>query len=172
MTFEKVIIELGGNPAGRTPKAIELATQMPDAFLLFGTVEDPALCINSCKSAGIDKSRFYLDYLAWDTVTNFTCTYNRIRNLGAKELYIVTDGYHMERAMAIAKIVFTGTGINLIPSPSSPVDHKEPASRIALDKIRSWLWKLTGQILADNQVYIDRMPLYQSYYCQAQQLLK
>ena len=171
MTFEKVIIELGGNPAGRTPKAIELATQMPDAFLLFSTVEDPSLCINSCKNAGIDKSRFYLDYLAWDTVTNFTCTYDRIRNLGAKELYIVTDGYHMERAMAVAKTVYLGNGIKLIPSPSSG-GGKEPASRILVDDIRAWVWKLTGQIVADNQVYVDRMPSYQAYYCQAQQLLK
>lgn len=172
MTFDKVIIELGGNPAGRTPKAIELATQMPDAFLLFSTVEDPSLCINSCKQAGINPDRYYLDYLAWDTVTNFTCTYDRIRNLGAKELYIVTDGYHMERAMVIAKTVYLGNGVKLIPSPSSAPDHKEPASRILLDDIRSWIWKLTGQIVADNQVYIERMPIYQGYYCQAQQLQK
>jgi uncharacterized SAM-binding protein YcdF (DUF218 family) len=172
MTFDKVILELGGNPSGRTPKAIELATQMPDAFLLFSTVENPSLCIDSCKEAGISQDRFYLDYLAWDTVTNFTCTYDRILGMGAKELYVVTDGYHMERAMTIAKTVYLGNGVKLIPSPSSPVDHKEPPARILLDDVRAWIWKVSGQIIADNKVYVERMPSYQAYYCQAQQLLQ
>jgi uncharacterized SAM-binding protein YcdF (DUF218 family) len=172
MTFEKVIIELGGNPAGRTPKAIELAVQMPDAFLFFSTVEDPALCVNLCKENGISPDRYYLDYLAWDTVTNFTTSVNRILSYGCKELYIVTDGFHMRRSMSIATAVYFKKGVKLVPSQSSPADHQESKELVILDTARAWLYRFTNQILADQTVYDDRMPLYQEYYCQARQLQK
>ena len=170
MTFERVVLELGGNPAGRTPKAIELATQMPDAFLFFSTVEDPALCLNLCKQNGIASSRYFLDYTAWDTVTNFTTSVNRILGYGCKELYIVTDGFHMKRTMRIAEAVYSNRDVKLIPSPSSPVDHEEDKKLVALDTFRAWFWRFTNQILADQTVYNTRMPHYQELYCKAKQL--
>jgi uncharacterized SAM-binding protein YcdF (DUF218 family) len=170
MTFEKVIIELGGNPQGRTPKAIELAVQMPDAFLFFSSVEDPSLCINLCKTNGISPDRYYLDYLAWDTVTNFTTSVNRILSFDCKELYIVTDGSHMLRAMSIATAVYFQKGVTLVSSPSSPADHQESKKLVIEDTARAWLWRFSNQILADQTVYNERMPVYQELYCQAKQL--
>jgi uncharacterized SAM-binding protein YcdF (DUF218 family) len=170
MTFEKVILELGGNPAGRTPKAIELAVQIPDSFLFFSSVEDPALCLNLCKDNGISPDRYYLDYLAWDTLTNFTTSVDRILGYDCKELYIVTDGSHMLRAMSIATAVYFKRNVTLIPSPSSAANPEKSKNLVIEDTLRAWLWRFTNQILADQTVYNCRMPIYQELYCQAKQL--
>jgi uncharacterized SAM-binding protein YcdF (DUF218 family) len=170
MTFEKVILELGGDPQGRTPKAIELAAQMPDAFLFFSSVEDPALCINLCAQNGISPDRYYLDFLAWDTVTNFTTSVNRILGYGCKELYVVTDGFHMLRSMSIATAVYFKKNVKLVPSPSSPADYQESTKLVIEDTARAWLYRFTGNTLFYQQVYDDRMPLYQELYCKARQL--
>jgi uncharacterized SAM-binding protein YcdF (DUF218 family) len=170
MTFNKVIIELGGNAQTRMPKTVELATSMPDAFVLVSSEENPSYCLSELKAGGINPDRFYLDYTAWDTVTNFTCTVRRIKNLGCKELYIVTDGFHMRRALCIAKAVYFRSGISLKAAPATPVDHKEKLGLIILDSLRAWLWRFTGQILASQSVYDDRVTGLQNDYYTARQL--
>ncbi len=170
MTFEKVILELGGNPTTRMPKTIELAQAMPDAFVLVSSEGDPAYCLNALKSGGIDPNRFYLDYTAWDTVTNFTCTVKRIQSLGCKELYIVTDGFHMLRSMSIATAVYFKTGVKLTPQPATPADHQEDKKLVIEDTARAWLWRFTNQLLADQTVYDNRVAGLQNDYYTARQL--
>jgi uncharacterized SAM-binding protein YcdF (DUF218 family) len=172
MTFEKVILELGGNPTTRMPKTIELAQAMPEAFVLVSSEGDPAYCLNALKSGGIDPNRFYLDYTAWDTVTNFTCTVKRIQSLGCKELYVVTDGFHMLRSMSIATAVYFKTGIKLIPQPATPADHQEDKKLVIEDTARAWLYRFTGNTLFYQQVYDDRIGYLQDCYYQARQLQK
>ena len=166
--FEKVVLELGGN-VGRLPHAIDLAKQN-DAFLLVSSEGDPAQCLNLIRSAGIPADRFYLDYTAWDTLTNFTCTYRRIRDYGTKTLWVVTDGFHMKRSMRIADAVYFRRDINLIASPSSPADHQEDPGLVRDDTIRAWIWRATNYITAVQNVYDDRIGYLQDCYYQAREL--
>ena len=49
---------------------------------------------------------------AWDTVTNFTTTYAWLKEkYDPKTIWIVCHGFHMERAMAIAKAVYWRRGV-------------------------------------------------------------
>jgi uncharacterized SAM-binding protein YcdF (DUF218 family) len=170
MTFEKVILELGGNSTTRMPKTIELAQAMPEAFVLISSEGEPSYCLSALKTGGIDPDRFYLDFTAWDTVTNFTCTIRRIQSLGCKELYIVTDGFHMLRALSVATAVYFKTGIKLRPKPATPRDHHEAFTLVLFDSLRAWFWRFTNQILSDQTVYNDRVGGLQNDYYTARQL--
>ena len=146
----KLILHLGGNPS-RADKAIKLANSNPSALILISSESgDP---VQYYVDRGIDEERIYQDITAWDTLTNFTATYKRVRETFDPDvLYIVTDGFHMERSMRIANAAYFLSGVELVPSPSSPIDFKEESKYVVGDTIRSWIWKLTGITLYKEEV--------------------
>ena len=167
----KVILELGGNPAVRAPFAVNLLAETPDAHLIFSTDENPALCVQLLKDKGLFGSgRYTFDYRAWDTVSNFTATKELVMGYKPSELYVVTDGYHMPRAMAIATAVYSLSGVTITPKPASSGGNPEPQNLIEADKARAWGWRSTGQLLMDTSVYNPRMKQYQEYYYQMRKL--
>ena len=165
------ILELGGNPA-RLQKVIELAAQYPEANIVISSEAPAQQVIGIMDAAGIPHGRWILDYTAWDTVTNFTCTLPILKRSNTDTVFVVTDGFHMKRAMRIADAVYFKSGITPIAQPSSPVDHNEDPKLVRLDTARAWLWRATNQLLADQKVYDDRMPYFLEQYAIARTLLQ
>jgi vancomycin permeability regulator SanA len=143
----KTIIELGGN-ARRLNKAIEIYRQHPDALILVSSEGQPELCVKMLKDAGVPESNYIFDFSAWDTVTNFTETYNYIRKRGTKTLFVVTDKFHMPRAMAIANIVYLFIGVKLVACESLEGDLSRVESKAKVQEavIRTTLWKFLGYL--------------------------
>ena len=165
----KVIISLGGNIA-RLDKAIELTRENPGSFLLVSSKGDPAALMQKIQASGLNPSRVSLNYLAWDTVTNFTNTKPVVDSLSPDELMVVTDGFHMLRSMTIARLVYFGSKTAVTAHPSSPKDREESKKLVLLDALRSVLFRLTGQTLYDQKVYDDRMPYFFDCYYVARKL--
>ena len=154
-----IILELGGNTA-RLNTVVQLAQQYPDAKIIISSEGSPDFVVGFFDASNITRDRFLLDFNAWDTVTNFTTTKRLIRGYNPSKLFVVTDNFHMRRAMAIAGAVYWLSGIRLVPVPymgSEPHDP-EPDSLVRYDKWRAWLWRLTGILKYDPAVKDQRMP--------------
>ena len=141
------IIHLGGN-VQRLNKAIETYHQNPGAFIIISSEDGTQQCVNKLKAAGIPNTDYVFDFNAWDTVTNFTATFDYIRKRGTKTLFVVTDKFHMPRAMAIAKIVYLFTGIKLVACESLEGDLSRVESKAKVQEavIRTTLWKFFGYL--------------------------
>jgi len=154
-----IILELGGN-AARLYKVIELAEEHTCAEVIVSSEGSPDHVVSLLRGAGINDDRFLLDFKAWDTVTNFTETVKLIKSFKPKNLYVVTDQFHMKRSMAIARAVYFLSGIRIIPSPymgSEPHDPENP-KYVRDDRFRAWLWRLTGYLKYYPNVKEARMP--------------
>ena len=158
-----VILELGGN-VNRMQTVKKLATENKTAKIIVSSESPPTAVVDILSSAGLGYTRFLLDYNAWDTVTNFTQTVKLIKLYQPKRLFIVTDYFHMRRAMAIATPIYALSGIELVPVPfmGGDIHYKEPLKLILEDAGRALLWKLTGHLIYDKKVKEDRMPGYQA----------
>jgi hypothetical protein len=99
-------------------------------------------------------------YWAWDTLTNFTLTRKLIRSRGTKHLFVVTDQYHMRRAMVIAKIVyaFTGVTVHAATHKTAEPGRVEPLFQVIKDGARAVVWKLFKLTLYDPFIKRKRMP--------------
>ena len=157
--MSNVILELGGNP-NRLDKAIEVFKQNPDSIIVISTEGSLKFCIDKLKSAGIPDNQYIFDYNAWDTVTNFTETYNLIKSKTPQKLFVVTDQFHMKRSLIIANTIYFFTGIDIVPCPYIGGDLQivESDSLIWGDFARSLIWKLTGYLFYDPSVKNERMP--------------
>ena len=159
MTLMNLILELGGNPA-RLYRVIELAHQYPDTKIIVSSEGDPIGVHDMLEAAGITPDRYIYDFHAWDTVTNFTETIELVKSFNPAVVFVVTDKFHMRRAMAVAHAVYFWTGITVIPEPylgSEPHDP-EPTSLVRQDRFRAWFWKLTGYLKYYPDVKNARMP--------------
>jgi len=165
-----IILELGGN-ISRLQKVIELAAKFPDSPIVISSEGSAQEVISTMDAASIPRNRWTLDYTAWDTVTNFTCTLPLLRKLNTDKVLVVTDGFHMKRAMRIATAVYFNNGLTPVAQPSSPVDHEEDPKLVHFDTARALLWRATNQLLVDQKVYDDRMPYYLEQYRIAETLL-
>ena len=165
----KVILELGGNVA-RMDKAVELAAANPDSHLIVSSESDPAGCLRKIQAAGLDPSRYTLDYTAWDTVTNFTNTKRIVDALAPDELVVVTDGFHMPRSMTIGRIVYFGSKTKLSAHPSSPKDRDESKRLVLWDATRAAISRFLGNTIYDQAVYDGRIGYFFEWYYQARKL--
>jgi len=140
--MRKLILHLGGGMS-RADKCIQLANIHPDAMILVSS--EGGNPIEYYSQRGIDPNRVFLDYAAWDTVTNFTHTFRRVKKeFRAQKVFVVTHTFHMKRSMRIADAVYWMTGITPIPSPAGGSTNPEPENYVRDDTIRAWVWRLTG----------------------------
>lgn len=153
------VLCLGGN-IDRLPHACRVAQTFPGSVLIISSEDDPERCLQIALSAGLPRERIHLDYTAWDTCSNFWCTSHRIKRLGTTDLHVVTDGFHMRRAIGIARIVYAFTGIRCHPEPSS-IGNPEPWRLTREDWLRALVWRLTGYQHKWKDVYEQRMPYYE-----------
>jgi uncharacterized SAM-binding protein YcdF (DUF218 family) len=165
----KVVLSLGGN-INRLDTSIELVKQNPGSYLFISSESDPAACLQKVHDAGLDPTRVFLNYYAWDTVTNFTNTKRPLSTLNPDEILVVTDGYHMLRAMTIGRIIYFGSNVKLTEHPSSPKDHSEPLAEVITDAIRALISRFLGMTIFSQNVYDDRIPYYYDCYYVARTL--
>jgi uncharacterized SAM-binding protein YcdF (DUF218 family) len=154
-----IVLHLGGNP-NRTYKAAEIATRFPLTKVIVSSEGSIGQVLDIYKEKGLTQERIDLDFNAWDTVTNFTETANKIKLYQPKKLYVVTDAFHMRRSLTIAQICYFNTAVEVIPCSSvynSP-NIKEPISLILTDAAQASIWKMTGRLLYDAKVKTDRWP--------------
>ena len=140
--MRRLILHLGGG-MDRADKCVQLANIYPDAMILVSSEGgDP---LKYYTDRGVDPSRVFLDYDAWDTVTNFTHTFERVKKqFRAQLVFVVTHDFHMKRSMRIADAVYWMRGIKAVPAPSGGPDREEPENYVRDDTIRAWVWRLTG----------------------------
>jgi hypothetical protein len=154
--MSKVILQLGGN-VHRMDTGLKLLLEHSDAIMIISSELPVDECLSKLKAAKIPKERFIFDYQAWDTVTNFTMTYPKIRDMGVKELYVVSDLFHIPRVQAICESIYLGRDVVKNYIAHGTDNHKEV---IWYDLCRALLWRFTGYLLYDNKTKNDRMPLY------------
>lgn len=154
-----IILHLGGN-ANRVEKTIEVYKEHPEAKIVISSEGAPQYIYDQLVGAGIDTKQFVFDFNAWDTVTNFTETFSFIEDRAPKNLYVVTDKFHMRRSMAIAKMVYLFEPISLIACPymGGDTSRTEPFRLVLEDAGRSLVWKMSGYLIYDKKVKADRMP--------------
>jgi hypothetical protein len=155
MVMKKLILHLGGR-LGRADKCIELAKQFKDAVILVSS--EGGNVLEYYTDRGIESSRVVHDINAWDTVTNFTDTYKRVKEeFQADEVYVVTDSFHMRRSMLIAEAVYWAKGITAIPcSAGDSISTVESDNLVISDAIRAWVWRLTGLLFYWKDVRKER----------------
>jgi uncharacterized SAM-binding protein YcdF (DUF218 family) len=154
--MKKLILHLGGG-LDRANKCAQLAHQYPDVPIFVSSEGGPpeTRIIDYYKNLEINSDRIFLDYDAWDTVTNFTHTFERIKKeFNPKEIFVVTHDFHMNRSMRIANAVYFLNGIKPIASPSGgpnpygpEYNFTEPDKIIIEDTIRAWIWRFTGILI-------------------------
>ncbi len=106
-----------------------------------------------------NKNPVYHHREAWDTVTNFTTTYQFIKEkYDPKIIWIVCHGFHMERAMAIAKAVYWWRGVQLIPTPCSVGERDQNPDLVVQDTWRAWVWRFTGILFYWESLRDPRKP--------------
>jgi len=155
--MKKLILHLGGGWRTRAEKCIELANHYKDAKILISSESPNAL--DYYYQQGIPEDRVYHDTIAWDTVTNFTHTLNLIRReYEPEEILVVTHGFHMKRAMAIAKAVYSWRGIKITPIKAD--QSPEINDYVLQDAFRAWFWRFTGVLLYWKSVRDKRAKTY------------
>ncbi|NJL83607.1 MAG: YdcF family protein [Chloroflexaceae bacterium] len=95
------------------------------------------------QEANINKRPYY-DFCATDTVTNFTCTVDKLIQKKVARVYLITSDYHMNRSKLISILVFGSRGIVVDSiSVSSQTDYVEPRIKLFRDYIRCIVWIFT-----------------------------
>ena len=128
-----LILQLGGNDRTRTPVAQALQDETGWPIL-----------ISSANQAYIAKqyegrTNWEHDTEAWDTVTNFTCTWRKLRRYD--HVHVVTDPFHMERSMGIARAITKWTGVKVHAHPTSNPKTKDESTYTKQDVARAHLWR-------------------------------
>ena len=163
-----VILSLGGNPA-RMDTAISLCEAYAGSHLVVSSESPADVVLQKLNASSLTPDRYTIDESAWDTVTNFTNTMPLVKRLGATELWVVTDGFHMLRSMCIANLIYFKSGISVSAHPSSPVDHQESKRLVLFDTFRAAVSRFLGNTIYTQQVYDDRVAIFYNDYYTARQ---
>lgn len=151
----QAILVLGGNK-----KRFEFAAQFshlyPDLNILvsagYSRFEQNRAIF---KQANVSDQKVDYDFCPTDTVTNFTCSIDYLRDHNIQHIYLITSDYHMTRSRAIGTLVLGSRGIAMTPvSVRSKGRIKETKIRVIRDCIRSLVWILTGRSGASFEQYL------------------
>ncbi len=134
----------------RSQSALLLWRDRPGAYLVLqGNAEYQAITYNHLKDRQLwprDSSRVIRLLPACDTVGLVTHLARLVETWPKPgRITIVTAPTHMDRTMAIARIVYAGTGWQVEGSDADTGDLR-PESQLRLwrDQVRATLWRLTG----------------------------
>ena len=161
--MSSVILHLGGN-LQRLGKTAALAWQHPTAKVVISSELPRTEVVRQLQLLGVSLDRCCLDYQAWDTVTNFTKTLPILRTVNARQVFVVTDLFHMRRSMAIARAVYALRGIQPIACPymGGDLTRTEPTKLLISDTLRTWCWRATGWLFYSKDIYEQRMPAFEA----------
>ena len=155
--FDDVILHLGGR-FDRVYHTLELAKANPAALVIISSEIDPVSIRRMCLDAGL--KNIYFDYRCWDTVSEFTRFAGLFHRMRVKRLHVVTDQFHIERAMVIGRTVFKGGSMRVLDARSHTEDkgRVEPKSQVRKDWFRSAVWYYTGVLIYNPLIKWKRMP--------------
>ncbi|NEO98497.1 MAG: YdcF family protein [Symploca sp. SIO2E9] len=139
----QAILTLGGG-IDREKFTAKFAQTHPSLEIWVSTGIDPKTAKIIFQTAAIPNRRLHLDRRAVDTVTNFTSLVADFKSRNIKHLYLITSGFHMPRAKAIAIIVLGSQGITFTPVSVPSKEVTESWLRILRDIGRSLIWIFTG----------------------------
>lgn len=108
----------------------------------------------SVQSENIPLDDLICVYTGLDTLTELISTKKLINNnLGAKELYLTSDHWHLPRIRAIANVVYLFSGIKIREEPCFlDMNRSESKSMVLIDRFRAYLWRFTGKIILGKNV--------------------
>ena len=139
----EVALVLGGS-VEREQFAARFAQTHPEVDIWISSGANREYTEQVFAQANIDRDRYWLDYRAVDTVTNFTTLVNDLKQQNIDSIYLITSDYHMRRAKIIGQIVLGSQGIRFkpveIPSDRAP----EALAKGIRDGARSIIWIFTG----------------------------
>lgn len=138
----QAIFVLGGHP-DREVAAAQLAKYYPKLDVWVSSGSLPEVVKKTFDDSGIGLDRLHLDFLASDTVTNFTTMVPVFEMLGLKHVWLVTSDFHMRRARAIAFTILGSRGITYTPLAVPSNRPQESRLRVGRDVARSVLWIIT-----------------------------
>lgn len=143
-TSDKVVILHLGGAFHRLFATLYLAKKFPDALIIIGSEANPKKVAEFFLYHKIGLGRVIFNYDAWDTVSNFTVTYEIIKKNKTNVLYVVTDLFHMRRSMSIANVAFLFSGIQVRDYASYLGDISKVESNwlVYWDTTRTLLWKM------------------------------
>jgi uncharacterized SAM-binding protein YcdF (DUF218 family) len=144
-----VILHLGGNWRRIERTALE-AQKHPDALVLISTEGGKPQLLDYLSAKNISRERILIDDVAYDTVGNFTDTYQLVQKHKAKKVYVVTDDWHMNRAMSIASVAYAFTGITPIACPWYSGAYREDKGNTLWDVGRTLKWRIDGKPTSRN----------------------
>lgn len=140
--MKRAILYHCGNP-GRIPEAVRQARLSPLAItrVFAGLMCDEARQLHVALAGA---APLYVDADATDTLTEVTRTAAAIRSFAPDRLLVVTEPGHLRRAVLIARIIYLGSGIQIIGCPAADGGYRSPFRRTVLDILRAGVYRLTG----------------------------
>lgn len=154
----QAILTLGGG-RDREEFTAEFAQKYPNLDIWVSSGIPPEQALTIFESSDISQHRLHLDYRAVDTVTNFTSLVDDLKSDQIQHIYLITSGFHMPRARAIATLVLGSQGITFTPVSIPSPKPRESIVRIVRDSGRSLLWIVSGRTGASLNPRI-REPFY------------
>jgi len=156
--MKSLILHLGGN-IHRAEECINLANQFKDSPILVSS--ELGNVLEYYTSRGILAERVFIDNNAWDTVTNFTTTFKRIKEeFKASKVHVVTDAFHMRRVRHVARAIYWRRKVSLVFWPTEGINIKESTSLLLSNIFRAWVWRLTGILIYSRRLKREREGLY------------
>lgn len=142
----QAILVLGGHK-NRFKFAAQFSHSHPDLNLLVSAAYSKFEQNRTIfQQAGVSSQKVDYDFCPTDTVTNFTCSIDYLKQRNIQHIYLITSDYHMARSRAIATLILGSRGITITPvSVPSKGYPKESKIRIIRDCIRSLIWIVTGR---------------------------
>ena len=160
------ILHLGGHYGRvRTTAAVADVLEEHAPLVIISSEECPRLVSAALLRELADDVRVLWHYEAWDTVSQFTLLWPILEARGIRRLIVVTDHYHLARALRIAAQVLVGRGITVIGVPhlGGDLDRRERWLSSLRDQCRALVWAWTGWLWYDRQTWRTRMPAIQRW---------
>lgn len=165
-----VIIHLGGN-WHRAWTTRRVAARFPDATVLLSAEAFPRLVIDvlGTPTAANPVPRIAqdlgleFDYRPWDTLTHFTAIALELAAAGIDVLHVVTDRFHLRRAVWLARIVLAGLGIRVVGHAHhdpAQAARRDPWLRLVKDLVAAVWWRATGLLVRDRRIRTERQPAF------------
>jgi uncharacterized SAM-binding protein YcdF (DUF218 family) len=130
-----------------------------DSPVIISSEEHPDLVLRLLLDAGVPRGMIWFDYRPWDTVTHVHAVLAELVAAGVTHLHVVTDRFHLRRAVAIARILCHGTGITVVGlahDDPAQAHRRDPLVRLLKDVLRAWWLRETGHLVYDRDIRLAR----------------
>jgi uncharacterized SAM-binding protein YcdF (DUF218 family) len=155
-----VILHCGGN-VDRTRSTAHAAASTTNPSIVISAELEPEVVKMLLVTSGILRPPVCFDFRPWDTLTHFTVIVDALADRGTTELHVVTDRFHLRRAVMLARIVCWRRGIRVLGHPHDDptmAGRKDPTIRLLKDLVRALVWRTTRHLMFDAAIRTKRLP--------------